>query len=399
MFKKLRIKLIFTFMVLLTALVSMLLVSFYIVSEKNAKNDQYNQLANVIDKVKGSERQVNTDATVIAYYIPDKSDFTIYSKVEIEQDEFKDGLKKIVESKEQKGFAVIDNHQFSYLIKNTQSGLEIILNDSSYYQESMNKLKFELSMIGLVSLIPLFFLSIIVANAAIKPVEEAYNAQKRFIADASHELKTPIAVINTNLDVLEDNKQGTIASQAKWFNYIKFQTGRMSKLIENLLYLAKSDNNEMLGTVSDFNLSDAITNILLSFEAVAFEKGLKIDYSEVEENIYFKGNKDSIDQLVLILLDNAVKYAYKNSEIKVSLSVKKQKIYFAVVNACDTIQKENIEKLFDRFYRIEESRARQGGGYGLGLSIGKSIVEKNHGKIEVKSQDNKVEFVVEFSIA
>lgn len=327
MFKKLRIKLICTFMLLLTALVAMLLVSFYIVSERNIKNQEHNQPFNITEKIK----------------INDEDD---HSK-----------------------------------------------------KESMEELKIELIIIGLVSVIPLLFLSIIVANASIKPVEEAYNAQKRFIADASHELKTPIAVINTNLDVLEDNKQDTIASQEKWFNYIKFQTGRMSKLIENLLYLAKSDNNEMLGTVSDFNLSDAITNILLSFEAVAFEKGLKIDYGKVEENIYFKGNKDSIDQLVLILLDNAAKYAYKNSEIKVSLSVKKQKIYFAVENDCDTIPKENLEKLFDRFYRIEESRARQGGGYGLGLSIAKSIAEKNHGKIEAKSQDNKVKFIVEFSIA
>lgn len=327
MFKKLRIKLIFTFMVLLTALLSILLVSFYLVSEKNAKNQEHKQSFNITEKIK-----VNDE-------------------------------------------------------------------DDQNKKESMEILKGELIIIGLVSLIPLLFLSMIVADASIKPVEEAYNAQKRFIADASHELKTPIAVINTNLDVLEDNKQNTIASQEKWFNYIKFQTGRMSKLIENLLYLAKSDNNEILGTVSDFNLSDAITNILLSFEAVAFEKGLKIDYNEVEENIYFKGNKDSIDQLILILLDNAAKYAYKNSEIKVALSVKKQKIYFAVENDCDTIQKENLEKLFDRFYRIEESRARQGGGYGLGLSIAKSIVEKNHGKIQAKSYDNKVKFIIEFSIA
>ena len=190
MFKKLRIKLICTFMLLLMALVAMLLVSFYIVSERNIKKEEHNQPFNITEKIK--------------------------------------------------------------------------INDEDYHskKESMEELKIELIIIGLVSLIPLFFLSIIVANASIKPVEEAYNAQKRFIADASHELKTPIAVINTNLDVLEDNKQDTIASQEKWFNYIKFQTGRMSKLIENLLYLAKSDNNEMLGMVSDFNLSDAITNIL-----------------------------------------------------------------------------------------------------------------------------------------
>ena len=167
-------------------------------------------------------------------------------------------------------------------------------------------------IVGPISLIFLFIVSIFIANKSIKPVEAAYNSQKRFIADASHELKTPLAIINTNIELINSNEEDTIKNQKKWINYISFQTERMSNLVNNLLYLAKADNNEVLGVISKFNLSDAIMSQLLRFEAIMYENNLMLD-SDIQNDIEFIGDKESINQLIGILMDNAIKHSYEKS--------------------------------------------------------------------------------------
>lgn len=272
----------------------------------------------------------------------------------------------------------------------------MVFKDNSLYEYTMKRLVVTFSIVGGISIIWLYVISILIANKAIKPVEEAYNSQKRFIADASHELKTPLAVVKTNIELLNANKEDTIQNQKKWIDYISFQTDRMSKLVNNLLYLAKADNNEELGIKTDFNISDVVMNQLLSFEAVLYENNLKLK-CDVEENIKFNGNKEDISQLVGIFMDNAIKHSYKNSEIYAVLSEQKHKISLSVTNKGETIPIEDIDKIFERFYRVDKSRTREKGGYGLGLSIAKSIVDKCNGKIKVRSENNLTTFSVEIT--
>ena len=170
----------------------------------------------------------------------------------------------------------------------------------------------------------------------------------------------------------------------------------MSNLVNDLLYLAKSDNKEILGANERYNLSNAIMNQVLSFEAIMFEKDIILDLN-IEDNIVFNGNKEAIEQLVGILIDNAIKYSYKKGVISVSLIKQKQKIIFKVTNNGDTIEEEDLDKLFNRFYRVDKSRDRKTGSYGLGLSIAKSIVEKHNGNIYAESKDNMITFIVEFN--
>ena len=148
----------------------------------------------------------------------------------------------------------------------------MVFQDSTIHLKTIKRLVITSFIVGPISLIFLFIVSIFIANKSIKPVEAAYNSQKRFIADASHELKTPLAIINTNIELINSNEEDTIKNQKKWINYISFQTERMSNLVNNLLYLAKADNNEILGVISKFNLSDAIMSQLLSFEAIMYEQ-------------------------------------------------------------------------------------------------------------------------------
>ena len=341
-----------------------------------------------------SPKKRNDKGSISVIY--DKKNSTVlYSSMDdIETETIISMVKTSLENGKEKGFIKEGDNNYAYTYRNSPVGVEIVFQDSSMYENTMDRLIITCFVIGTVSIALLSLVSIVVVNKSIKPVEEAYESQKRFIADASHELKTPLAVVKTNIEVLNANEEDTIKNQKKWVDYISFQTDRMAKLVNNLLYLAKADNNEALGVETKFNISDGIMNQILSFEAVIFENNLNLK-CDIAENIEFKGDKEGINQLVGIFIDNAIKHAFKDTDIEVELKEKKQRIYFSVKNKGETIPEEDIDMIFDRFYRVDKSRAREKGGYGLGLSIAKSIVEKYKGKIRVESKDNSTIFTAE----
>ena len=208
--------------------------------------------------------------------------------------------------------------------------------------------------------------------------------RKRFIADASHELKTPLTIINTNTDVLLSNSEDTIHNQSKWLHYIKSETERMTRLTNDLLYLTEMDDSRASMIYSKFNMSEAVENIILTMEAVIFEKHISLHY-DIEPNLTVQGNNEQMKQVAMILLDNAVKYT--NPKGTVTLTLKKQynDVILSVTNTGEGIAAEHLTNIFDRFYRTDASRVRKQGGYGLGLAIAKSIVEQHKGKIYAKS--------------
>ena len=213
----------------------------------------------------------------------------------------------------------------------------------------------------------------------IRPVEHAFERQKRFIADASHELKTPLTIINANAEVLSSSPEPD-----KWIANILEQTQRMNVLIRDLLNLAKLDSTIPREHFTQFNLSSAVSASSLFFESCAFEshKNFQMD---IEENLLLFGNESAIRQLVSILLDNAFKYSGEGETIKISLSRKGEKKILTVYNTGSGISQEDQKHIFERFYRSDSSRSRESGGYGLGLSIAKAIVENHKGSISVRS--------------
>lgn len=229
----------------------------------------------------------------------------------------------------------------------------------------------------------------ILTSWIIKLVIRSFEAQKEFIADASHELKTPLSVIIASSEALEDNPK-----EIKWLNNIKSEANRMSILIKNLLELASFEKKETYVLKED-NLSKVVELAVLTFEAKAYESDIKLE-SKIDSNIKFTFDSYSINELVEILLDNALKHADKKSTIEVELKCDGNNIILRVRDTGDVIPKGEEEKIFERFYRLDKSRSRKDNRYGLGLAIAKNIVVNHKGKIRAKSTGKETVFEVLF---
>lgn len=326
-------------------------------------------------------------------------DSIIYQYCDSENDEaVKKAAVQIFNSKKDRGKISIDKNKYRYLLKYNppKDNYSIVFLDRTLEISTINRLLFIFIIITGIGLIFIFFISILLANWTIKPVAKAWDQQKQFIADASHELKTPLTVISTNTDVILSNSSDTVESQSKWLNYIKNETIRMTKLVNSLLYIAKYDANETKILFKKINLSNIISSICLQYEPLIYENNKKL-ITDIDNNITIMGDEDKIKQLLNILMDNALKYSLNNGIIKISLKKNKQSnVYITVSNSSETINKEQLNKIFDRFFRIDSSRNRKTGGSGLGLNIAKSIVESHKGSINVMNKDNITSFIITF---
>ncbi|WP_337483718.1 HAMP domain-containing sensor histidine kinase [Porcipelethomonas sp.] len=365
-----------------------------IVSKKIPDEKQHDE--NFPDPFKG---KVKRTYIYIEFNDINHVDSIIYQYCDSENDEaVKKAAVQIFNSKKDRGKISIDKNKYRYLLKYNppKDNYSIVFLDRTLEISTINRLLFIFIIITGIGLIFIFFISILLANWTIKPVAKAWDQQKQFIADASHELKTPLTVISTNTDVILSNSSDTVESQSKWLNYIKNETIRMTKLVNSLLYIAKYDANETKILFKKINLSNIISSICLQYEPLIYENNKKL-ITDIDNNITIMGDEDKIKQLLNILMDNALKYSLNNGIIKISLKKNKQSnVYITVSNSSETINKEQLNKIFDRFFRIDSSRNRKTGGSGLGLNIAKSIVEIHKGSINVMNKDNITSFIITF---
>ena len=253
-----------------------------------------------------------------------------------------------------------------------------------------------LSSLTVVILAAFFLISLIFANRAIKPMEDAFDRQSRFVADASHELKTPLSIINANCSVLNANKEETVESQGRWVDSIMRASDRMTTLVGNLLSLADMQHKERAKAASALDLSCLVSDSVNDMEQPALEKGLAIR-RRIEPDVEIMSDADSVMRILEALLDNAIKYTAIGGAITVTLSKEKHRAVFAVRNSGEGVPKDELPLLFDRFYRGDPARSSGGGGSGLGLSIAATVAERLGAKLAASSEPGLyTEFRLEF---
>ncbi len=382
--------------VLLIAVFSTLYVSTYtniqqiIDQEMNFFLDHANDFFREEEPVGGPPGGDIGDTRSISFLVKtDSSDVIIdtYSSFNITDDTiYQDALDLIDDSE---GRIVLDDEYWAYLTVPSMfdGGVIYIFINITNQHTVLNNMILTFLMVFALSFIVVYVLSSFVTNKSISKIKEAFTKQKQFVSNASHELKTPLAIINTNVDVLSSKIKDEETN--KWLDYIKFETERMNKLTKDLLYLTKVSEQKAYEIVKErLNLSEITESILLSFEALAYEKNINIEY-DIAKEVYTEFSRDQYDQVVHILLDNAIKYSPENGSINVELKSSSNHISICVRNAGEGIKEEDIKNIFDRFYMGDKSRSMHPNSYGLGLSIAKSIIDNHGGKIYCESVLNE----------
>ena len=288
---------------------------------------------------------------------------------------------------------IVEAHNLRFCRIATPRGTVLVFSDMSSENNTLDNLLKNSLLIGALSFLAFLVISIFLSRWAVKPVAAAWLQQKQFVADASHELKTPLTVIMTNAELLQSSEYDE--TERKTFSQSILLMGQqMKSLVENMLELAKSDAEQTKQKMKSVDLSKLILDTAISFEGVFIEKGLTVE-SSVEPGIIVRGNEQAMQQVVDILLDNAQKYSTPGGETSVRLYSSSQgKCQLKVSNPGAEIPPEDLKKIFQRFYRMDKARRRDG-SFGLGLSIAESIVTQHGGRIWAESKDGTNTFIVE----
>ncbi len=268
---------------------------------------------------------------------------------------------------------------YRYTVDNIDDETRIIFLNSERELQAIRSLLLLTSIVAGCCLLIVFILVVLLSHRAIAPYVRNIETQKHFITGASHELKTPLTSISTSADVLSLEMGNN-----EWIQNIQFQSERMSNLIADLITLSRLDEENPYPDKSTFSLSEAVWELSEPYSTIIFATG-KEYVQHIEDNINMFGDRSAIQQMISILLDNAQKYSLPNGKIRLDVSKKQHKIEIIVYNTCHIEHYENIEKIFDRFYKLDETYSAKN-SYGIGLSIAKSIVENHHGSIHAESQ-------------
>ena len=218
------------------------------------------------------------------------------------------------------------------------------------------------------------------------PVARAWDQQQRFVADASHELKTPLTVILANTSILRAHPERSVTSQSQWIESTQSEAERMQELVRDMLDLARPEHAETVREHARVDLTDLVEGGLLQFESVAFERNVSLA-SDIDRDVSVTGDAARLRRLVTTLLDNACKYVEKGGRIAVTLRQTARRIELHVHNTGTVIAEEDLPHVFDRFYRADKARTRSEGSYGLGLAIAREIAEEHGGSIAAASDE------------
>lgn len=427
MFKKLRNKFLLLSMSFTSLVMIVSFTAIYLTTYNNIQNSNAEKLGKVSVPVIGigsntqsfpsgatanggvtiqAIKGISADYTLSFSAVVDKDGkiLNIHSFIDMPKENYEKAIETAWKNPQSKAAINLSGRLWQYAVTTTEkviinkdNGVVLATDGSEEYKisfldvtesrQTLRELLTTFLIVGFFTLAVIFAVSLYFASRAIRPIEEAWEKQRQFVADASHELKTPLTIINSNIGAMLVNKEESIESQMKWLDYIKAGTDRMTYLIHNLLDLAKLDGADDEVQTALFNLSKTVSDIVSSMESAADAKHVSLSLA-IESGIHICSDEDKIRRVVFILLDNAIKYVNENGWIEVSLVHAKRHVTYTVKNSGKGIAKEDLPKVFDRFYRSDKSRTGENGSYGLGLPIAKTSVESLGGKITAESKEN-----------
>lgn len=278
---------------------------------------------------------------------------------------------------------------YKYLVVEHSDSTLIIFLDRYPQIQSVRSFLGISCLIAVLSLTVMFILVSLLSKRAIEPVIESAEKQKQFVTDAGHEIKTPLAIISANTEVLE-----LYHGKNEWTASIHKQVNRLDTLVKSLLTLSKMEEEKIQLIFTEFSASELVWESVISFEALAKGQGKHFDVN-IQPDLTVNGDESGFRQIVSILLDNAVKYTRDQGKISVTLQRQGKAVSLEVCNISDTLPEGDLNRLFDRFFRADPSRSQESGSYGIGLSIAKAIVQTHKGKIAVhRENDDRICFSV-----
>ena len=395
MIKKLRAKFVAICMALVTAVLVTVLFALYIALQQNISAISDQALSRAIQELPGHPAPsitIGGERVMLPYFTVNVWGGTAYvtggTYDNLENTEIlTDILSQCLSQNRTEG--TVRDYQLRYLLKDNGLYRRIAFVDMSMEQAMLGRMMRSYAAIALAALFLLLGISIVLARIVTKPVERAWTQQRQFLSDASHELKTPLTVILSNAELLERSELAE--RPARWADNIHSEAARMRTLVEEMLTLARADNAPSTVHLTEVDFSDLAMDAALAFEPVAFEAGKGLDV-HISRGLIVLGDGDKLRRLISILLDNAIKYGADGGTVTFRLEGTDRQARLTVSNPGQPIPPEELERLFERFYRMDASRGEKS-GFGLGLSIAAAIAEEHKGTIRAESDEASTRFI------
>lgn len=387
MLKKLRVKFVCINMLIVMAMLCAMFGMLFSVTKSNLESESIQMMADIANDPfhmgRPDERpdgvrlpyftlQIGLRGTLIAtgggYYDLSNEAF------------LKEVMTEALEQQTQTG--ILEGYNLRFYRTMTPTSQLLVFADTTSEQATLMGMARTFAIIGTLSFLVFLGVSLLLARWAVKPVDRAWKQQKQFVADASHELKTPLTVIMTNAELLQ-SPEVEVGDRDQLAGNILTMSRQMRGLVEGLLELARMDNGSVKTAHTELDWSMVVEDALLPFEPLYFEKGLELE-SHLDSGLRIRGSESHLRQVVEILLDNAMKYAYPESKVWVYLLRQGKDCLLSVANPGPEISKADLKNIFKRFYRVDQARTASG-SYGLGLSIAEGIVKAHKGKIWAES--------------
>lgn len=334
---------------------------------------------------------------VTVFYTAGENEISVLSQESVFDEDTLAEILKAVAAQED-SFGTLHSYHAIYYRAGNGNPYKIALASTGYIGHSMLSLGLVLLGIWIGAMLCFLLVSIQLSKIAVRPMEDAMRREKQFVADASHDLKTPLSVILANNSILQENPQASVASLSRWIDSTQNAAKNMQQMIGGMLTLADAERQDAPLAIDSVDASAVVMKAALQLESVAYEKNVALD-TDLPEQLMLRTNEDYLQRIAASLIENAIKYEPKGGEVNVRLTEIKHSVQLEIQNRNAVIPEEALPHIFDRFYRRDKSRSQDAGGHGLGLSITKQMVERLGGRISaVSSAESGTNFIVSFAL-